>query len=348
VAHIKERHTTRTGKVFDVCWRQKEAERWRDRSYTAVTLEEAILVKIAVERGEDPARASPDETTLAAHWSSWESRWRIGKAPKTIRAAQSAREALAPLMSLRLRALSRPTVEDVISDVARRAPRQAQLALAHGKRCLRDAVGRGHDIDPRIFEIPSPAHTERDIRFLSWDEVERLAAYLDPHVHRIVPFAALTGMRRGELFDLQDRQVDLAAGSITLRVTKTRKPRKVWLCANAKQLLREQLLVRPPTSAGYVFTTRNGARLGSRFEKSFRTAVEVAGLEGATFHALRHTCASLMIAARANPLEIAEQLGHSRGGKPDATMIWKRYGWLYDGATKTAVMRLDELVRTSA
>jgi hypothetical protein len=25
-------------------------------------------------------------------------------------------------------------------------------------------------------------------------------------------------------------------------------------------------------------------------------------------------------------------------------MIWKRYGWLYDGATKSAVMRLDELI----
>jgi integrase len=59
---------------------------------------------------------------------------------------------------------------------------------------------------------------------------------------------------------------------------------------------------------------------------------------------LRHTCASLLIAAKANPLEIAEQLGHLRGGKPDPTMIWKRYGWLYEGATKAAVMRLDDLI----
>ena len=53
------------------------------------------------------------------------------------------------------------------------------------------------------------------------------------------------------------------------------------------------------------------------------------------------------IAAKANPLEIAEQLGHLRGGKPDPTMIWKRYGWLYEGATKTAVLRLDELISSA-
>ena len=193
----------------------------------------------------------------------------------------------------------------------------------------------------------SPAHVEKQIRFLTWDEVERIASYLDPHVHRIVPLAALTGMRRGELYALTDTQIDLSAGTITLRVTKTRRPRKVWLSNEAKKLLREQLLVRTPNKTGLVFTTRSGAPLGSRFESAFRLAVELAELKGATFHALRHTAASLLIAAKANPLEIAEQLGHLSGGKPDPTMIWKRYGWLYEGATKSAVLRLDELIASA-
>jgi integrase len=42
--------------------------------------------------------------------------------------------------------------------------------------------------------------------------------------------------------------------------------------------------------------------------------------DGVTFHDLRHTFASLMIAAGANPLQIAEALGHTdRNGQPDAT-----------------------------
>lgn len=343
MAHVRERANA-DGTVYDVCWRVRGRDGWRFRKFTAHSQEQAILAKLAVERGEDPARALPDFTTFEEHWQSWHSRWEIGKAAKTIRAAQSAHDALEPLMALRLSALTRVEVEDRIAELAREAPRQAQLALSHAKRMLRDAAGRDHAIDRRILEIPMPSYEEKPIRFLTWAEVERLAAFLDPRVHRIVPFAALTGMRKGELFGLVDRQVDVRAGCVTLRVTKTRKPRKVWLSAAARKLLREQLLVREPNAAGYVFTTASGARLGTRFEKSYRTAVEVAGLEGATFHALRHTCASLMIAARANPLEVAEQLGHMRKGKPDATMIWQRYGWLYEGATKAAVLRLDALI----
>lgn len=343
MAHVKERETAH-GIVYDVCWRVKGATGWRGRSYSTSSQEKAILAKLAVERGEEPVRAMPDFTTLADYWATWEARWRLGKAPKTIRTALSAKDALEPLMPLRLSALTRAEVEDLISDLARETPRTAQLALSHVKRCLRDAAGRDHHVDRRVLEIPMPAYAEKEIRFLTWPEVERLAAYLDPRVHRIVPFAALTGMRKGELFNLVDRQVDVKAGSVTLRVTKTRKPRKVWLSKQAKKLLREQLLARTPNRAGFVFTTESGAQLGSRFEASYRTAVDVAGVEGATFHALRHTCASLMIASNANPLEVAEQLGHMRKGKPDATMIWQRYGWLYEGATKKAVLRLDALI----
>jgi integrase len=42
----------------------------------------------------------------------------------------------------------------------------------------------------------------------------------------------------------------------------------------------------------------------------FRPAVRRAELDGLTFHDLRHTYASLMVAARTSPHVIAEQLGH--------------------------------------
>jgi integrase len=55
------------------------------------------------------------------------------------------------------------------------------------------------------------------------------------------------------------------------------------------------------------------------------------------FHDLRHTIASLMIAARANPLQLAEALGHTdQHGRPDPTLVWKRYGHLYPGSTREA------------
>jgi hypothetical protein len=44
-----------------------------------------------------------------------------------------------------------------------------------------------------------------------------------------------------------------------------------------------------------------------------------------------------MVAAGANPLQIAEALGHSdKSGRPDPTLVWKRYGHLYPGSTREA------------
>ncbi len=85
-------------------------------------------------------------------------------------------------------------------------------------------------------------------------------------------------------------------------------------------------------------------------ERVFRKAAIRAGLgerdqdghySGVTFHDLRHTFASLMIAAGANPLQIAETLGHTdRNGQPGATLVWRRYGHLYPGSTKQAAAAL--------
>lgn len=339
MAHIKER-TTRRGKVFDVCW--------GTRSFTTRTLEEALLTQIRVERGDEPARELPDALTLAAFLDAFDERWTLGKSLKTLEAGRNARRHLASLGGLRLSQLRAAHVEDEIAAVAAAAPRAAQQALAHLQKALRSAQERGHKIDPRILTLKPPSYESKEIRFLTWPEVVTLARELPTSVHRIVPFAALTGMRKGELFDLTDSRVDLDGGFVTLRVTKTRKPRQVWLSSQALQLLREQLVARTPNQKGLVFPTKTGHRLDSRFEASYREAVKAAGLDGATFHSLRHTCASLMIRAGCNPLEIAEQLGHMRGGKPDATMIWQRYGWLYAGSTQRAVQRLDALIREDA
>ena len=75
----------------------------------------------------------------------------------------------------------------------------------------------------------------------------------------------------------------------------------------------------------------------------FRPAARRAQIDGLTFHDLRHTCASLMIAAGANPLEVAAQLGHK-----DARLVLQRYGHLYPGASERAVQALDAITGDAA
>jgi integrase len=144
--------------------------------------------------------------------------------------------------------------------------------------------------------------------------------------------------------------------------TKTRKRRRVYLCAPALQALREQLLARRPTATGLVFTSPRADSVWNSdnfradvFSKAVKRAAAQAeparraDFERLEFHDLRHTFASLMIAAGANPLQLAEALGHTdKTGRPDPTLIWKRYGHLYPGSTREAAAALDRHLKVAA
>ena len=76
---------------------------------------------------------------------------------------------------------------------------------------------------------------------------------------------------------------------------------------------------------------------GSNFrERVFDPAKKRAELDGMIFHDLRHTYASLLIAAKVQPMVVAAQLGHR-----DARLVLQRYGHLYPGAAAQAAMALD-------
>lgn len=189
-------------------------------------------------------------------------------------------------------------------------------------------------------------------------QLEALASWSNEP--RLILFGGLSGLRQGECFALQDTDVHLneryvlvsrGAYKGQLTRTKSRKRRRVYLCSEAVQVLREQLLARP-AGASLVFPAPGGGmwRNENFMGRVFRNAAIRAGLgkrdedghyTGVTFYDLRHTFASLMIAAGANPLQIAEALGHTdRNGQPDATLVWRRYGHLYPGSSKQAAATL--------
>ena len=67
-----------------------------------------------------------------------------------------------------------------------------------------------------------------------------------------------------------------------------------------------------------VFATASGRSVSQRnATRSFEAAVERSKVKGVTFHALRHTFASMLIGQGADPVFVADQLGHS---KPSFTL----------------------------
>ena len=187
---------------------------------------------------------------------------------------------------------------------------------------------------------------------VSWEEAEELQSWMPEYICRIVPVAILTMLRRAEILGLRDGDVDFDAGSLSVfaqrqdgeRVqTKTRAGRRtVDVGPRVLGLLREQQLARSPHAEGYLFPAPEGGAFDGDnfFSRVFKPAARHAGMPELTFHDLRHTGASLMIAAGCHVKVIADRMGHADGG----TLVLRRYGHLYKGAGRQAAMALESQV----
>jgi integrase len=324
--------------------------RWRDgrgqRSRTFTRKADADRFKVEVERQAQLGSLYEAQPVLFSDFlEGWLQRYEFTVRDSTYARAVQALRAVPELGRWRVHEIRAADVEDRITAVARRAPRQAGLALRHLKQVLKSAQQRGHRVDGRIFELRAPRYEEREPRFLSWAEVELLASYCAEG--RLVAFAALSGLRQGEVFALRRSSVDLpnrtvrvegAARGGTTGKTKTGRKRVVDLPVVAIEVLAEQFASHDGGPLELVFPSPRGAMWrGDNFRaRVFRPAVRRAELDGVTFHDLRHTYASLMVAAGASPHVIAEQMGHR-----DARLVLQRYGHLYPGASREAALALD-------
>lgn len=183
-------------------------------------------------------------------------------------------------------------------------------------------------MDGRIAKNPArgvrlPRQVRREPRFLSPEELTRLvnAAGSDGLAIAVL---ALTGLRFGEFAALRVGRLDLARGRLTVSESvtvvgselvwstpKNHRTRSVpvppalvpVLVAAAEGKARDELLFTAP---------RGGPiRLNNWRRRVFDVAAEKAGLEGITPHDLRHTAASLAVAAGANVKAVQQMLGHS-------------------------------------
>jgi hypothetical protein len=99
---------------------------------------------------------------------------------------------------------------------------------------------------------------------------------------------------------------------------------------------------RYPSSDGYVFTASEGGPIHHHNfrRRHFVPAVEASGLSGVRFHDLRHTCASLLVAAGRSLQEVIEHLGHST-----IRVTSDRYAHLFPEARLAMADVLDALYR---
>lgn len=149
-------------------------------------------------------------------------------------------------------------------------------------------------------------------------------------VKDIIVMAINTGMRRGELFDLKWFDVDLNRRIVHVRQSKSGRPRTIPLNATA-----QTLLAGLPKTSEYVFPSpKKNERRVNDVGRQFERAVKKAKIVDFHFHDLRHTAATRMADAGADPFTLAAILGHS-----DIRMT-ARYTHATDEAKRRAVDRL--------
>jgi len=150
----------------------------------------------------------------------------------------------------------------------------------------------------------------KTFNFFSKDDIAKLLHIADPEVQTGIQILVSTGMRRGELFHLRCRDVDLKSDSVRVwpygeYSPKGKRPRTIPMTAELKKVFTRLLKGRKADDHVFrPFVCQN------RLYKRFAELLKELGMKG-TLHDLRHTFAS-HLAMEGVPIPvIKELLGHS-------------------------------------
>lgn len=157
-----------------------------------------------------------------------------------------------------------------------------------------------------------PVHNEVD-RWLTPKEEEGLMAASSPWLREIMTFALNTGMRQGEILNLQWQDVDFTRGTLMVMKSKNGTRRTIPLNSTVYELLAAKQAA-TGASCGPVFKTPLGNALQVRFlVREFCEARDRAGIPDFRFHDMRHTFATRLVQRGIDLYKVQRLLGHKTG-----------------------------------
>ena len=181
------------------------------------------------------------------------------------------------------------------------------------------------------FEIPA-ANKER-VSYLQPGQLEKLLAASPEWLRPIILLAMHTGIRRGNLADLEWEQVDMEQRTLILYDTKNGHPVTIPLGETACNILKD--LRRSNKGGKYVFPHSTKQEMPKLITRAFTRARNKAGLKKFRFHDLRHDFATRLVKSRVDLYRVGKLLAHN-----DVRMT-KRYAHLDVEDLRSAVGVLD-------
>lgn len=178
-----------------------------------------------------------------------------------------------------------------------------------------------------MLKIQRPKYKPAEVDIFKVDELEALLTYLQGRwLWLPVYLSSRTGLRRGEVCGLQWDDIDIDRGYLVVRRTisavsshdlfirppKTKKSnRRVDLDKETLEILRQR-----KETAKTLWVCEAPRRAGGMpnpwyIVKMMHDACDAAKISRHTFHSLRHTHATILLAEGVHPKIVSERLGHS-------------------------------------
>ena len=299
-------------------------------------------------RLQDGAYVEPHKETVAQFMARWLDSIRATIRPTTWEAYRTLTEVhiISRLGAVPLQRLTAAQLNVLYGDLlesGRRngkgglSPRTVAYVHATIRKALGDAV-RWQLVPRNVAEQATPPRQRsRELRTWSASELRAFLSHVEgDRLYAAYVLAGTTGLRRGELLGLRWRDLDLDHGriaviqtlvvvgyTVTVSTPKTAKGRRsvaldlatiAALRAYRARVFEERLAfgLGTPSDDEVVFTEVDGSAIHpGQFSARFDRLVKSAGLPRIRLHDLRHTHATLALAAGVHPKVVSERLGHS-------------------------------------
>lgn len=207
---------------------------------------------------------------------------------------------------------------------------------------LRQAVRQGVISSNVADRVGAPAPRKEPLNVVTPSEARTLLAAAQGTWYGPLWTLALTsGMREGEILALRWRDVDLDGGIVHVREGKTRSARRaIPLTEAARQSLAGIASDRKPEDL--VFTTRTGMALSARnVLRAWHAFSERVLGRRLSFHALRHSAATLMLGQGVGLRTVSDVLGHA-----NIRITSDTYVEVLDNLKVEAARHMDDLFRS--
>jgi integrase len=192
-----------------------------------------------------------------------------------------------------------------------------------------------------IKDVPNiemePKADKKRLRFLSFEEYQKLISACDEWIREIVIVAAWTGLRQGNILNLRRSQVNLFARTITIEGEETKNDERlvIPLSKPALEILKEKMKV-VNLNSPYIFFSNKRLYYKMELQRGFKKALQSVGIDDFRFHDLRHCFATWNREAGVDINTLADLLGHKD------TRMTRRYAHLTQGKLFRAVEQLEK------